>query len=250
MCVMHQAEPYGYLLVNGQQITHEQLARMVGASIKEVTKWLGEIERAGVYSVDETGIFSRRMVKDEALRQIRAAGGEAGKEHGIKGAEHGIKGGRPYKVTGDKKPPLDAHINPPINPPPSSSSSTSSSSQKLGSRFTLTQCPDEWIEFCKTERSDLDPKAVFTDFRDYWISVAGAKGRKADWLATWRVWVRRQQKPRQVASTQDGDPNKRKVLSWSTPDAVIEATAKQHGISTIGLSKEDAVKRINARLAA
>ena len=28
-------------------------------------------------------------------------------------------------------------------------------------------------------------------FRDYWISVAGAKGRKRNWMATWRNWVRR-----------------------------------------------------------
>lgn len=27
-------------------------------------------------------------------------------------------------------------------------------------------------------------------FRDYWRSIAGAKGRKADWDATWRVWCR------------------------------------------------------------
>ena len=29
-------------------------------------------------------------------------------------------------------------------------------------------------------------------FRDYWIAVAGAKGVKLDWPATWRTWVRRQ----------------------------------------------------------
>lgn len=30
------------------------------------------------------------------------------------------------------------------------------------------------------------------DFRDYWVSVAGAKGVKLDWSATWRTWVRNQ----------------------------------------------------------
>lgn len=28
-------------------------------------------------------------------------------------------------------------------------------------------------------------------FRDYWTAQAGAKGRKADWAATWRNWARR-----------------------------------------------------------
>jgi hypothetical protein len=29
-------------------------------------------------------------------------------------------------------------------------------------------------------------------FRDYWLAVPGARGRKADWGATWRNWCRRE----------------------------------------------------------
>jgi hypothetical protein len=50
------------------------------------------------------------------------------------------------------------------------------------------------IQFCLQERPDLDWKFVSEGFRDYWISQAGAKGRKADWFATWRNWVRNQRK--------------------------------------------------------
>lgn len=32
-------------------------------------------------------------------------------------------------------------------------------------------------------------------FRDYWAAQPGAKGRKADWDATWRNWVRRADDP-------------------------------------------------------
>jgi uncharacterized protein YdaU (DUF1376 family) len=52
--------------------------------------------------------------------------------------------------------------------------------------------PNEWVEFCKKERYDLDPTKVFEEFTDYWVSVAGAKGVKADWSATWRNWIRNQ----------------------------------------------------------
>lgn len=41
---------------------------------------------------------------------------------------------------------------------------------------------------------EIDPdelQRVFDEFKDYWISVPGAKGVKLDWLATWRNWVRR-----------------------------------------------------------
>lgn len=49
---------------------------------------------------------------------------------------------------------------------------------------------DEQIAFCRQERPDLDPRAVAARFRDYWIAQPGAKGRKSDWPATWRNWVR------------------------------------------------------------
>lgn len=46
------------------------------------------------------------------------------------------------------------------------------------------------LAWCQSERPDLDPQAVAAKFRDYWTGVPGAKGRKADWPATWRNFVR------------------------------------------------------------
>jgi hypothetical protein len=62
----------------------------------------------------------------------------------------------------------------------------------VGSRFELTDPPIEWIEFCQTQRPDLNAGLTFDSFRDYWVGVAGAKGVKLDWNATWRNWVRGQ----------------------------------------------------------
>ena len=70
--------------------------------------------------------------------------------------------------------------------------SATKTSRTVGSRFTLTQLPEEWKSFCESKRSDLNPSDTFDAFRDYWIAVAGAKGRKSDWTATWRNWVRNQ----------------------------------------------------------
>jgi hypothetical protein len=61
-----------------------------------------------------------------------------------------------------------------------------------GTRFTLDAVPEEWILFCRKERGDLNPTVVFEGFKDYWVSVAGAKGVKLDWFATWRNWIRNQ----------------------------------------------------------
>lgn len=119
ICIMHAAEPYGHLCAAGRPLDTKDLAKLVGESERDVKKWLDELVRNNVCSSEGGAIISRRMVRDEDLRERRAAGGEAGSEFGHLGAEHGKKGGRPRKETGDKKPPF--------NPPPSSSSSSSSS---------------------------------------------------------------------------------------------------------------------------
>ncbi len=76
MSIMHDCSPYGYLVVNGKGILPAVLARRVGASLDEVQHLLDELGEHAVYGVSEQGwIFSRRMVRDEHNRQVRAAGG-------------------------------------------------------------------------------------------------------------------------------------------------------------------------------
>lgn len=52
--------------------------------------------------------------------------------------------------------------------------------------------PVEWQQWAEGERPDLEITAVACTFRDYWVAKPGKDGRKADWLATWRNWVRNQ----------------------------------------------------------
>lgn len=67
-----------------------------------------------------------------------------------------------------------------------------------------TRLPADWmpsasdVEFCRTTRPDLNVAFIADGFRDYWIAQPGAKGRKADWSATWRNWIRNQRQ--QVAA--------------------------------------------------
>lgn len=58
-----------------------------------------------------------------------------------------------------------------------------------------TRIPDgfpsaEAIEWCRQERPDLAVGDIVAKFRDYWVGVPGARGRKCDWPATWRNFVR------------------------------------------------------------
>ena len=60
-----------------------------------------------------------------------------------------------------------------------------------GSRLPADwELPDDWKAWALQERPDLAPESTAARFSDYWHGVAGAKGRKADWQATWRNWVR------------------------------------------------------------
>lgn len=66
LSIMHEAEPYGYLLVNGRPVTDAQLAVLAAAPSDQVPSLLDELESAGVFSRTRKGvIFSRRMVRDE-----------------------------------------------------------------------------------------------------------------------------------------------------------------------------------------
>ena len=60
-------------------------------------------------------------------------------------------------------------------------------------------------QFCVKERPDLDPTKVSAGFKDYWISVAGSKGVKKDWDATWRNWVRNQKSQPATVAKPSGD---------------------------------------------
>lgn len=82
VCIMHDGDPYGYLRAGNKDILPPILARMVGVSLSEAEGCLKELEDATVFSRSGNGvIFSRRMVKDEELRQLRAAGGVKSQNH-------------------------------------------------------------------------------------------------------------------------------------------------------------------------
>lgn len=60
--------------------------------------------------------------------------------------------------------------------------------------------PNEWINEAQKINSVLTVKQInyiAEGFKDYWIGLSGARAVKADWLATWRNWIRKQETPKQ-----------------------------------------------------
>lgn len=64
---------------------------------------------------------------------------------------------------------------------------------RLASSWVL---PDGWRTWARAERPDLDPGFTASNFLDYWQAKPGKDGRKLDWEATWRNWVRAERAPR------------------------------------------------------
>lgn len=79
MCIMHEATPYGHLVLNGHPVTNDQLSALAGTSPAQISALLGELETAGVFS--RTGkdvIYSRRMTRDEKKAKVSAKNGKNG----------------------------------------------------------------------------------------------------------------------------------------------------------------------------
>ncbi len=60
---------------------------------------------------------------------------------------------------------------------------------RLSPEWFLPRDLGEWALSEGMTRDEIRSEA--DKFRDYWIGVPGARGRKSDWPATWRNWVRK-----------------------------------------------------------
>ena len=69
---------------------------------------------------------------------------------------------------------------------------TSKPSKARGTRLPDGWQPDQALADWTRANAPAAANALEVDrFRDYWAAQPGAKGRKADWAATWRNWARR-----------------------------------------------------------
>lgn len=80
LCLMHESDERGKLLLNGQKMPESSLARLLGLDNQILTTTLTTLITYGVVKVEKgTGIlYSKRMVSDELLRKIRSEAGKLG----------------------------------------------------------------------------------------------------------------------------------------------------------------------------
>lgn len=229
-CLMHQCEPYGHLYLNGKPMQPGKLANLVRVSEGVCKKLLAELEEAGVFSRDAQGaIFSRRMVRDEQLREARAAGGHAGAEHGAKGAKDGFKGGRPKAGEGGSETPLAGDLKP---PPSSSTASASSPADLLVDADAST--PAEGSAAIKTAKVEI-PDCPHQKVLELWAEVLPAMPQHTEWNTVRQAHLRARWREKATekgwTNVDEGLKFFRKLFGYVGQSAFLTGKVKQRDAS-------------------
>ena len=176
LCFMHEGSPYGYLKVNHKVILAPNLARMCGLTLQETEGCLAELAEAGVFETDEEGvIFSRRMIRDEELRNKRAACGHLG-------GNPTLKDNRKVGVC------LSTEVKQKPTPSSSSSSSSSiitSSNEEVGADRKKSFLLDEefWAEM-RRHYPNIDVEAESRKM-DAWLLARPGRKKTRQFVINW-----------------------------------------------------------------
>lgn len=106
--LMHEAEPYGHLVLAGRTVDYSTLAAVIGVDAGEVKRAVKELESRGVFSRTENGvIYSRRMIRDENRRETLSKNGRKGGNPSLVNKEenqHQLNQGDNQEVKASDKP--------------------------------------------------------------------------------------------------------------------------------------------------
>lgn len=224
--LMAEADPFGFLVINGVVPTAKQLAGLLGGSDREIAKLLQELRDADVYSVTGADmpddvrslvpegmpagvLISRRMVRDAAKEAQDRENGKGGGNPNLKPPDKGSDNGGVNPPSNPQRSEVrdqssdledletdrvEAVTAPAVagacEPPGSQAPRGKASADKRGTRIPAGWQPsDETAQFAIG--LGLNLRAVVDEFGDYWRGVPGRAGLKLDWDATFRNNCRR-----------------------------------------------------------
>lgn len=180
------------LIANNQVVSYEIDGRKYGA-IRNFRKWQRPKSPNSIHPIPDhfrnyVGLSDpiSEMPLDEAdafpgneeMSPQREEGG--GRRENINTSPPSLRSGSPLQAEGDELRLNGGQAK--TKPTPA---------EPQGSRLPADwRCPPEWLAWARGQ-GHPQPEAEADKFRDYWHAQAAAKGRKADWLATWRNWIRR-----------------------------------------------------------
>lgn len=190
ICVMHEATPYGHLLVNGRRPTDAQVAVLVGTSPAEFAALLGELETAGVFSRTKDGtIYSRKLTRMAKKAATARNNGRKGGNPSLRKDEDLRPSDNPQDKGGDKPQKPEARDQ------KKEKGEADASPKKKADKATRLpddwRLPKEWSDWALSQGLDeVSVRREADKFRDHWHAKGGREAAKLDWLATWRNWAR------------------------------------------------------------
>lgn len=224
LCVCAKGDPRGYLAINGKPLDSTGVARLCGISAEEAESLMEELDLNGVFSRDRRGwIYNRRMMKDA---KKSATGKKFAKKRWSQADDNKDKKSQPNGVP----------IGGPTTQKPEARSQRekeepNGSSKKRGTRLSLDwKLPKAWGDWAISEGMDeVSVRREADRFRDYWLGVAGSKGVKLDWEATWRNWVRKSIDDMKSASPKPSSAKRSAGDEKARRMAFYEGVLKQNG---------------------
>lgn len=173
----------------------KRLARLCGSTPAAFKKAVDGLLSTGKLVQDHRGFFNRRVEIEIEKRSEKRAAASASANARWKKTE---KKQRPENANASNSQcERNANQSPDTR---EEKEEANASSQKRGSRLSPDWLlPKAWGEWAVAEGlSEADARIEGEKFRDYWTGLAGAKGIKLDWQATWRNWVRKAVSDRQA----------------------------------------------------
>lgn len=184
LALMHEATPYGHLLVSGLVPTDAQLSVLVGAPSDQIPDLLGELEAAGVFSRTSKGvIYSRKMTRMQKKAATARNNGRKGGNPSL-GKEKGNSSPDNPKVKGGVKPQKPEARD-------QSKEREANASQKKKRKTPIPEdavISPRQIEIAAEEgHGQEEAEAQFSRFKS---SALANDRRYANWDAAWRNWFR------------------------------------------------------------
>lgn len=173
LCIMHDCEERGKLIINGQPMKDETVAKMIGITLKKYRNSLVKMKSLNVFGEQDGVIFNRRMVRDEYIRNVRKTAGS--------------QGGNPNLVRNlvNQNDNQSINQNDKQNPTPSSSSSISSSYKNNERELTPPKPPVQNLQFDFLDKPEnVKLKDVFRKYYQYRVKEKKKGFKTQDTLET------------------------------------------------------------------
>src|SRR6266404_538897 len=164
LCLVH---PEGRLLLNGHPMSDTDISRLTGEPVKSVRAWLKELGDANIYSVDDKGLYSSKMVKEANFYDQAKVSGSRGQKRKKEKAEKITVSGAPIVDLSNIEPigyvVKSVEIRPPVIPP--TIVSTTNPKKTASKSLPWYKSPAGWVRHGQSQATSMNDGESLDDFK-------------------------------------------------------------------------------------